>query len=130
MLEHWIIEAPWSHQIVHSCSLVLVHLRFMLDKRPVEKLIPGASHEVHLHAIHPEVDRAAMLREPVDPSRWLTPPVFAAQLAESTDAGARARALRAVELVCEGRLSTHPAHVRAWGELLGDNMLRQHLRAQ
>ena len=124
LLAHWIVEAPWSSQVVHSYSLLLMHLRFMIGKGPVVKYLEGATHEIHLHAIHPEADRAGMLRQPIDPQNWLAPSVFAAQVAESDDAAAHARAARAVELVCQGRVSPHPAHVRVWAELFGDNMLR------
>ena len=95
----------------------------MFGRKPVIKYLQGATHEVHLHAIHPEADRAVMLRQPIDPQNWLAPPVFAAQIAESDDAAAFARAALAVELVCQGRVSPHPAHVGAWVELFGDNML-------
>lgn len=123
LLAHWVVEAPWSSLVVHSYSLLLMHLRFMFGKRPVIEYLQGATHEVHLLAIHPEADRAAMLCGPIDSQNWLAPPVFAAQIAEPDDAAACARAARAVELVCQGRVSPHPAHVGAWIELFGDNML-------
>lgn len=125
LLAHWIVEAPWSSQVVHSYSLLLIHLRFMIVKRPVVKYLEGATHEVHLHAIHPEADRAVMLRQPIDPRNWLAPPVFAAQIAEPDDGAAGARAARAVELVCQGRVSPHPAHQRVWIKLFGDNMVER-----
>ena len=123
LLAHWIVEAPWSSQVVHSYSLLLLHLRPMTG-RPVVKYLEGAAYEIHLRAIHPEADRAVMLRQPLDPRNWLTPAVFAAQIAELDDAAVFARVARAVDLVCQGRVSPHPAHVRAWVELFGDNMLR------
>lgn len=123
MLAHWIVEAPWSHQVVHSYSLILVHLRFILD-RPVLRYLENATHEVHLRAIHPETDRAGMLRGPINLGYWIEPVVFAAQIVETSDAAAEARVRRAAELICEGRISPHPAHVRTWAELFGDNMLR------
>lgn len=120
---HWVIEAPWSHQVVHSYSLMMVHLRHMMGRQPVQKLIPGASHEVCLQAIHPDAPRERFLTEPADPRAWIEPMTFAAQLAEPTDEAAASRVLRAVELVCGGRLSPHPSHARAWAEMFGDNML-------
>ncbi len=123
MVAHWVIEAPWSHQVVHSYSLMVVHLRHMMGRPPPPKLIPGASHEVCLQAIHPEAPRERFLGEPADPRAWIEPMTFAAQIAESSDEAATIRVARAVGLVCEGRLSPHPSHARAWAEIFGDNML-------
>lgn len=124
MVEHWIVEAPWSHEIVHSYSIVLVHLRSMSEKKPVTRYLPGATHEVALRAINPMADRGEMLRQPINLGNWLEPPVFAAQIVEPDDAAASVRVKRATELVCEGRISPEPSHVKSWAELFGDNMLR------
>lgn len=124
MVAHWIVEAPWSHQVIHSYSLVLLHLRHMIDKQPVVRYLAGATHEVHLRAIHPAADRGEMLRQPVNRGNWLEPVIFAAQIAEASDEAAAQRVGRAVELVCNGRISPESSHVRAWVELFGDNMLR------
>lgn len=121
---HWIIEAPWSSEVVHSYSLVCVHLRFELPLAPVVRYVEGATHEVALLAIHPQVDRIHMLREPVRMDSWLRPAVFAAQIIVGDDATAINRCGHAVDLVCAGRLSPHPTHARDWAELFGDNMMR------
>lgn len=125
MVAHWVLEAPWSHEVVHSYSLVLLHLQYMIDKQPVVKHIPGASHEVHLLAIRPDIDRVVLITpSPIPmPPAWIEL-AFAAQIAEASDAAAEARVRRAAELVCDGRLSPHPLHARAWAEIFGDNMLR------
>lgn len=124
MVAHWIVEAPWSSEVVHSYSLICVHLRFELPLAPVVRYIEGATHEVALLAIHPQVDRIHMLHEPVRMDSWLRPAVFAAQIVAKDDAAAINRCGHAVELVCAGRLSPHPTHARDWAELFGDNMLR------
>lgn len=124
VVAHWVVEAPWSSEVVHSYSLILTHLRFTLHHRPVVHYLEGATHELALIAIHPEADRAPMLTEPTDPRVWLQPPVFAAQIAATSDEIAAARAAHAIDLVCEGRLSPHPTHARSWAQLFGDNMLR------
>jgi hypothetical protein len=120
---HWVVEAPWSSQVVHSYSLVLIHLQFNMSGAPVHRYLPDATHEVGLIAIHPMVERDNMLREPTDVNFWIYPEVFGAQLIEPSDEAAVRRVFRAVELICAGRLSPHPTHVRAWAELFGDNML-------
>jgi hypothetical protein len=125
MVAHWIIEAPWSHQVVHSYSLMVVHLRHMLGKRDYPVYLDGATHEMCLQAIRPDAPRGRMLVEPPDPRVWVEPMAFAAQIVAADDGVALRRVLRAVELVCEGRLSPHPSHARAWAELFGDNMLRR-----
>lgn len=122
---HWVVEAPWSSEVVHSYSLVLVHLRFQLGAGPVTRYMEGATHELTLWAIHPAAPREHLVQRGIDPSMWLAPPVFGAQVAEPTDAAAEERVRRAVELVCQGRLSPHPAHAGSWAEMFGDNMLRR-----
>lgn len=123
---HVVVEAPWSSQVVHSYSLICVHLREApYFGRPVVRYLEGATHEVSLIAIHPEADRAAMLAGPTDPDSWLSPAVFAAQIVASSDDAARARVMHAVELICAGSLSPHPTHARSWAALFGDNMLRR-----
>jgi hypothetical protein len=124
MIAHWIVEAPWSHQVIHSYSIVLLHLRHMMGKQPVTRYLEGATHEVHLRAIHPMADRGEMLRGPVNKGNWLEPVVFAAQIVEASDESAAQRVRRAVELVCDGRVSPEISHVRTWAQLFGDNMLR------
>lgn len=122
---HWIVEAPWSSQVVHSYSLIVAHLRLDLATVPVTRYLDGATHELALIAIHPEADRDAMLDAPTNMDNWLRPPVFAAQMKETSDDAADRRVEKAVELVCEGRLSPHPTHFRAWAVLFGDNMVRK-----
>ena len=124
MVEHWIVEAPWSHQVIHSHSIILLHLRHMINKQPVARYLEGATHEVHLRAIHPAADRGEMLRQPINKGNWLEPVVFAAQIAEESDAAAAQRVRHAAALVCDGRISPESSHVRTWAELFGDNMLR------
>ena len=123
-IAHWIIEAPWSSEVVHSYSLAVVHLRSVLGIRPPTLLIPGASHEMALIAINPGADRAAMIRNAVTADQWLQPQVFGAQLAEPSDEAAAIRVARAGQLVCDGRLSPHPTHIESWIELFGGNMCR------
>lgn len=126
-IAHAILEAPWSSEVVHSYSLICVHLRPrpLYLGRPVTQYLEGATHEISLIAINPEVDRLLMLTEPADPGVWLSPPVFAAQIVASGDEAAMARILHAAELVCAGSLSPHPTHVRSWVQLFGDNLLRR-----
>lgn len=125
VVAHWLVEAPWSSEVVHSYSLICIHLWFTFFNQPVTRYLEGATHEVSLIAIHPEADRAAMLIEPTDPRVWLSPQVFTAQIIASGDEAAAARVGHAVELVCDGRLSPHPTHARSWAHLFGDNMMRQ-----
>lgn len=125
MVAHWIIEAPWSSEVVHSYSLIVVHLRFSLLHAPVVRYLEGATHEVALIALHPGADRAALLAAPASTDVWLRPAVFGAQIAASDDAAAVSRAGHAIDLICAGRLSPHPTHVRSWVELFGDNMMRR-----
>lgn len=121
---HWVVEAPWSSEVVHSYSLILTHLRHALSFAPVTRYLEGATHEFALIAISPEADRESMLRAPVEGGVWLMPEVFAAQIIAASDEAGAQRVGHLVELICSGRLSPHPTHFRAWVQLLGDNMLR------
>lgn len=120
---HWIIEAPWSSEVVHSYSIVLVHLRPIVGWSEVARYLDGATHGLALWAISPQTDRERLLREPVYPLDWLQPAIFAAQIVARDDGEAAQRVVHAVELVCAGRLSPHPTRVRDWAEIFGYNML-------
>lgn len=120
---HWIVEAPWSHQVIHSYSLVLTHLRFTPGTKPPTKFLPGATHEVALWALNPMAPRDLLLRGPIDTTMWLAL-VYAGQIAEPTDSAATARIRRAAELVCQGRVSPYVEHVSSWIELFGDSIMR------
>lgn len=124
MVAHWVLEAPWTHQVVHSYSLMCVHLRNDPLRAPAHFYIPGATHEICLYALHPETPRERILCEPPDPRIWLEPMTFAAHVREPSDSAARARLAQTAQLVCDGRLSPHPSHARAWADIFGDNMLR------
>lgn len=124
MVAHWIVEAPWSHEVIHSYSLMLVHLRHMMGRRPPAPYLEGATHEICLYAIHPHAPRERMLVEAPHPSVWLEPMAFAAHFIAGNDDAAAERIVLAVRRVCEGALSPHPSHAGAWAEMFGDNMLR------
>lgn len=122
---YWLVEAPWSSEVVHSYVLVCVHLRFSFFTGPVTRYLGGATHEMRLVAVNPQADREQLLVGVRDAETLLRPDVFAAQFIAADDAAAAARVAHAVELVCGGRLSPHPTHVRSWVELFGDNMVRR-----
>lgn len=125
VVTHWIIEAPWSHEIVHSYSLLAVHLRSLPGVTPPTLYMEGATHEVALWAINPMIDRGDMLRYSIGRGVWLLPAIFAAHIVAASDEAAITRIGKAVELVCGGRISPHPSHAVSWGELFGFNMLRR-----
>lgn len=125
VIAHWLVEAPWSSEVVHSYSLIVVHLRYIFGSTPARLCVAGATHELALWAVNPGVDRAHMLTEPVRREDWLLPPVFGAQIVVGSDDAAVRRVAHAVDLVLEGRLSPHPAHVRSWAALFGDELLRR-----
>lgn len=124
MVAHWVVEAPWSSEVVHSYSILLTHLRPDLFHAPVVYYLAGATHEVALNAIHPGADREVMLSAPTDMNNWLRPSVFASQIIEQSDEAAISRVGHVVDLICAGRLSPHPTHVQSWIRLFGDNMMR------
>lgn len=122
---HWIVEAPWTSEVVHSYSLICVHLRFSLTHAPVVRKLEGATHEVGLWAIRPDVDREPLvLSEMHLGDAWLRPEVFAAQFVARDDGEAAQRMGHTVELICDGRLSPHPTHAATWASIFGGNMMR------
>lgn len=123
----WVMELPWSHQVVHSLLLGIVHLRYLPGRPRPEYYLEGATHEVHLFGLHPEADRAHLVLNGVDPRMLIRPPMFAAQMICGSDDEARTGARRAVWLACDGKLGSRPEHMRAWAEVFGDNMLRHAL---
>lgn len=124
MVAHWVIEAPWCHQIVHSYSLVVLHLRELPGRRSVDKFRPDATHEIQLFGINPAAPRAQILTQPLDPSMWVTPPAYIGQIAVQSDTRAVAEAQHAVNLILEGRLSPDPRHVWSWAKIFGDDVLK------
>jgi hypothetical protein len=129
-LAHWIVEAPWAHPVWHSYSIVLVHLRPMPDGRKTLIYLDDASHELWVMACDPNKDRNGVLAGGSVDGLWLYPKNFAAQFIEITDELAQERVKRAVEAVCDGRLSPDTDFISAWAQLFGDNMLKDRRSAR
>lgn len=122
-LVHWVIRADWAHPFWHSYSLVLVHLRPLPSVREPDIYLPGATHEMWLHALNPDYSDEALIKMGiVAPLQWLTPTNFAAQLIE-TDENALARIEEAVKEICSGTLSPDTDFVQMWILKFGDSMM-------
>lgn len=126
-LSHWIVEAPWAHPVWHSYALVLVHLRPLAAGRQTLLYLEGATHEIWLSALDPDVDRNDMLAAGVV-AGWLRPMNFAAQFIEIADELARGRVQQTVQAICDGRLIPDTDARADWISLYGDNMQRDRPR--
>jgi hypothetical protein len=128
----WLIEAPWAHMAWHSYLINLVHMRPIETGPIAEKskdlivYLPGATHELWVQALDPGHPRQPML----ETGRWhvLSPCNFTAQFIAETDQRAIDRVERAVQLICDGRLSPDTDYLRAWIALFGDSMVRREVQ--
>lgn len=123
-LVHWIIEAPWAHPAWHSYSLVLIHLRPLPEGRSSLIYLPGASHEMWLFALDPKRDRRPLIASCTPDRNFMEPANFMAQFIARNDEGALSRIERAVEDICDGRLSPDTDFRREWIARFGDNMVK------
>jgi hypothetical protein len=127
-LVHWIVEAAWAHPVWHSYSIILVHLRPMADNRPTKIYLDGATHELWVHAMDPQLDREPLILNGRVQGHFLQPSNFAAQINEASDDIAIARIAQTVQAICDGRLSPDTDRRRSWEKLFGNNMVRPEYR--
>lgn len=121
----WIIEAPMTHPFWHSYVISLVHLRPIPVAHETLIYLDGATHEIVLSALNPDVDRNDLFTGKINPvAASLRPSNFAAQLIEESDESAMARVRNAVQAVCDGRLSPDTDFIRDWVAIFGDNMMK------
>lgn len=121
----WIIQAPWAHPLWHSYWLHIVHLR-PIDRGegpiPTKFYLEGASHEIWLHALNPEIPLAEIVAEAKPHECILTPKNFASQMILESDAAAIDLARDAARDVLEGRLNPDTDAISQWRARFGDNM--------
>lgn len=117
----WVVEAPWAHPVWHSYIFGFAHLRPM-ECDPAPRIwLPGATHELALYALDPEVPR----QKQIDNGRYhmLVPVNFAAQFIADDDAAAAARIKAAVDRILAGELSPDTDFLAQWIALFGGNMV-------
>jgi hypothetical protein len=126
----WLIEAPEAHPVWHSYFLSLMHLRWngQPGTDPIKFYLPCASHEMWLHALHPEGDRNALVAYGLPATfgapHVLVPLNFTAQIVELSDRDAIVRIERALQEICNGELSPDTDHLSQWVKRFGNNMMR------
>ena len=119
----WIVEAPWAHPFWHSYMISLVHLRPMADERPTVVHLEGATHEMLVYAMNPDVSRRPAITGAAYPS-LLHPGNFAAQMIELSDEVASEHIRRTVIEIINGGLNPDTDARSQWVRRFGDNMLR------
>lgn len=117
----WLIEAPWAHPFWHSYGLTMIHLRPVPGLGDANIALQGATHELAVYALDPDRPREPIMHG--GPTAMMTPCNFAAQIIEASDDAAAERAKRAVDLICQGKLSPDTDYIRAWGAMFGDNLM-------
>lgn len=118
----WLVEAPWAHPFWHSYMLTLIHLRPLPGVPEARIMLPGATHEMWLHALDTSTKRTAVIAQG-HPPRPLQPMNFGAQIIAETDEAAAARIEDAVRRICAGTLSPDTDFIRQWIALFGGNMV-------
>ncbi|NOU05325.1 MAG: hypothetical protein HOO99_04000 [Hyphomicrobiaceae bacterium] len=119
----WIVDAPWAHPLWHSYAIVMLHLRPLSGASSPNIYLEGATHEVWVQALNPDVPREPAIRGHCVWS-YLTPLNFGAQFIDADDGAAIERVHRSVQMICDGTLSPDTDYVRHWIHLYGDNMIK------
>lgn len=118
LVTSWLVEVPWAHPVWHSYRISLIHLRPVpgLDDAVIYR--SGATHEIAVYALDPDMPRQAVF----DSHVWdvLTPPNFVDQFIAQSDAAADARIADVVRLICDGWLSPDTDFRGAWIKLFGE----------
>jgi hypothetical protein len=117
----WLVEAPFAHPLWHSYRISLIHLREVPGLPAAHISLPGATHEMAVYALLPDAPREGILKG--GPSPILRPTNFAAQFIEASDADAAERVGRAVDLICQGKLSPDTDFIHQWVVLFGDSLM-------
>lgn len=116
-------EAPYAHPIWHSYMIGIYHLR-PLEGIPAAKInLPGATHELIVVALNPELPRTPFVAGEEFP-KFLTPINFCAQIICPDDAAAHALLKGAVQDVIDGKLNPDTDYIRHWMQRFGSNMIR------
>lgn len=123
-VSNWVVEASWAHPIWHSYWVALVHLRpFPGMKGGTRIYLEGATHELWIYALSPEVPRNDFVEARSGPA-FMTPKNFAAQLLCGDDGDAFAKAEQGVRHIIEGRMNPDTDGTASMAAYFGDNMLK------
>lgn len=119
----WMIEAAWAHPVWHSYVIMCIHLRPTPDGKETVLYLPGATHEVWVYALNPEIARDSVLRGETLP--FLLPINYAGQFVCKNDAEAARRVEEAMRGVLAGAVSPDTDYIGQWISLFGDSMIRR-----
>lgn len=118
----WAISAPWAHPLWECYNIACYHLRPLEGFPPSKIYLPGATHELILHALDPgaDLDLESL-------PKYLLPANFAAQFIAESDEAAAARIEATVIEILFGRLNPDTDARQQWVARFGDNMMKKHL---
>jgi hypothetical protein len=98
----WLLDAPYAHPFWRWHVIAVVHLRPVAGEQEAHVQFPGASHELLLLALDPQMD------DRIEPGRydtqnhWLQPPDVVVQFIVADDDQAREVAKFAADAVTRG----------------------------
>lgn len=116
-IAQWVVECRWAHMIWHNYWLSVIHLR-PTKQLPTPKIIlPGATHEIWVFALTPDI---APNLENNWPNR-LVPGNFSGQFIAATDIDAEAILEKTVQDIIEGKLSPDTDFRREWVRRFSDS---------
>ncbi len=116
----WIVEAPWAHPFWSNYLISVSHLRPVSGLTDPKIYVDGASHEIVLHALNPDV--APSLVRPA--STILAPANFAAQWVAGGDIDADGKIEQCVERILDRTLSPDTDAISQWIQLFNGAMLK------
>jgi hypothetical protein len=124
----WVIQAPWAHPCWFNYWLHVVHLR-PIDRGdgPIETIfyLDGATHEIWLYALNPDVPLAEIVSEAKPHEALLDPKNFASQLKLDSDEAAVDLARETACDILFARLNPDTDAIQQWWDRFGDNMRRR-----
>lgn len=113
----WLVEVPEAHPFWHSYWLALFQLA---DLDGAVIYLPGATHELVVHALDPMIPRRIH-----GIPKHLEPPNFCAQIISESDFDAEARITESVREMINGTLNPDTDFMQQWIERYGDNMVKK-----
>jgi hypothetical protein len=117
----WILRVPGAHPFWAFYWIGCVSLKPMAGVPPAIINLPGATHEILLFALNPEIE-PALDAEPA----WMEPINFAAQFIEPNDHAAAVRIRATVQDVIDGTLNPDTDARSQWIARFGDNGRKNH----
>jgi hypothetical protein len=122
----WLVTAAWAHPLWQQYEIALYDLTTETDDGPPILYLEGATHEVVVHALHPDFPLDRLPRPGETPNdaekiHHLIPPNHAYQFVAESDAAAEQRIQEIVDGINAGMVSPDTDFRRDWDFLFRDD---------